>query len=65
MTERVIEIVGFQRFTRDKLGDDYDVNGTRLRCKRKDDYDVNGMRLRCKGKTITMYRKDDYDVNGM
>ena len=54
MTERVIEIVGFQRFTRDKLGDDYDVNGTRLRCKRKDDYDVNGMRLRCKGKTITM-----------
>ena len=31
-------MVGFQRFTRDKLGDDYD---------------VNGMRLRCKGKTIT------------
>ena len=34
MTERVIEIVGFQRFTRDKLGDDYDVNGMRLRRKR-------------------------------
>jgi len=37
MTERVIEIVGFQRFTRDKLGDDYGVNGiSRLLIVRKD-----------------------------
>ena len=50
MTERVIEMVGFQRFTRDKLGDDYDINGMRLRCKRN---------------AITMLREDDYDVNGM
>jgi len=33
MTERVMEMIGFQLLTRDKLGDDYDVNGMRLLCK--------------------------------